>query len=97
MAIPNLKMPLSEFSKKLDIATRKAFDEARDDTMDIREVILGGDDLTVICNANNALEFTRKFLANFEKETKDLGDGGLTACAGIAYCNEKYPFHYKVW
>ncbi len=94
--IPNLKMPLSEFSKKLDDATRKAFDDARDDIMDIREVILGGDDLTVICNANNALEFTRKFLANFEKETKDLGNGGLTACAGIAYCNEKYPFHYAV-
>ncbi len=94
--IPNLKMPLNEFSKKLDIATRKAFDEARDDTMDIREVVLGGDDLTVICNANNALAFTKNFLANFENETKELGNGGLTACAGIAYCNEKYPFHYAV-
>lgn len=94
--IPNLKMPLNEFSKKLDIATKKAFDDARDDTMDIREVVLGGDDLTVICNANNALEFTKKFLANFENETKELGNGGLTACAGIAYCNEKYPFHYAV-
>lgn len=94
--IPNIKMPLNEFSKKLDIATKKAFNEARDETMDIREVVLGGDDLTVICNANNALEFTRKFLANFEKETKELGNGGLTACAGIAYCNEKYPFHYAV-
>jgi len=94
--IPNLKMPLSEFSKKLDDATRKAFDDARDNIMDIREVILGGDDLTVICNANNALEFTRKFLANFEEKTKGLGNGGLTACAGIAYCNEKFPFHYAV-
>ncbi|MDK9694136.1 MAG: hypothetical protein OEL19_07835 [Sulfurimonas sp.] len=94
--IPNIQMPLSEFSKKLDVATRKAFNEARDETMDIREVVLGGDDLTIICNANNALEFTRRFLANFEKETKELSNGGLTACAGIAYCNQKYPFHYAV-
>jgi hypothetical protein len=96
--IPNLKIPLSEFSKKLDDATKKAFDDARDDSMDIREVVLGGDDVTVICNANNALEFTKRFLANFEKETSDaFGEKKrLTACAGIAYTNEKYPFHYAV-
>lgn len=94
--IPNLKIPISEFSKKLDDATKKAFNDARDDSMDIREVVLGGDDLTVICNANNALEFTKRFLKNFEENTKDLGEGGLTACAGIAYTNEKYPFHYAV-
>jgi hypothetical protein len=94
--IPNLKIPLSEFSKKLDIATKKAFHDARDDTMSVREVILGGDDVTVICNANDALRFTKNFLENFEKETKELENGGLTACAGIAFCNAKYPFHYAV-
>ncbi len=96
--IPNLNIPLSEFSEKLDNATTKAFDDARDDSMDIREIILGGDDVTVICNANNALEFTKRFLENFETNTKELGknEQGLTACAGIAYTNEKYPFHYAV-
>jgi len=96
--IPKLKISLSEFSKKLDDATTKSFDDARDDTMDVREIILGGDDVTVICNANNALDFTKKFLANFETNTKVIGkDGqGLTACAGIAFTNEKYPFHYAV-
>ena len=97
--IPNLKkkhnLELSEFSKKLDEATKKAFDDARDDGMSIREIVLGGDDVTVICNANDALRFTKNFLENFEKETKNSFTK-LTACAGIAYCNEKYPFHYAV-
>ena len=96
--IPKLSMPLSDFSQKLDSATKEAFKNSKDDTMSIREVILGGDDVTVICNANDALEFTKNFLQNFEKETtKCFGiDKKITACAGIAYTNEKYPFHYAV-
>ena len=96
--IPKLTITLSEFSSKLNSATHKAFTEAREESMSIREVVLGGDDVTVICNANDALEFTKRFLTNFEDETsKAFGeDKKLTACAGIAYCNEKYPFHYAV-
>ncbi len=93
-----LDMELSEFSEKLDKATKKAFKDAKNEKMKIREVILGGDDMTVICDANDALKFTKNFLENFEKETADK-DGlnyKLTACAGIAYTNEKYPFHYAV-
>jgi hypothetical protein len=94
--IPKLTIPLSEFSKELDNATIKAFNDAKDDTMDIRDVVLGGDDVTVICNADDALEFSKNFLKNFEENTKDLGNGGLTACGGIAFCNEKYPVHYAL-
>jgi len=97
--IPTLKekhnLELSEFSTKLDAATKKAFDSARDETMSIRDIILGGDDVTVICSADDALSFTEKFLKNFEEET-ETSFTKLTACAGIAFCNEKYPFHYAV-
>ena len=99
MLIPQLHKQgkkISEFSKALDEATKTAFEKSRDDTMSIRDVILGGDDMVVICNANDALKFTRNFLENFEKETKDKIGFKLTACAGIAYANEKYPFHYAV-
>ena len=99
--IPKLKDKLSTFSIELDKATKKAVKDAKDDSMFIREVIVGGDDVTVICNANDALKFTKNFLQNFEDNTKKIEelDGiqdKLTACAGIAYCNEKYPFHYAV-
>ncbi|AEI50675.1 Cas10/Cmr2 second palm domain-containing protein [Runella slithyformis] len=74
----------------------------------IRPVILGGDDLTVIIRADLALDFTIEFLKAFEKETEtqfgflkteykvDGFENGITACAGIAYIKEKYPFHYGV-
>ena len=99
--IPQLGEKLSAFSIALDKATKKAVKDAKNDSMFIREVIVGGDDVTVICNANDALEFTKNFLQNFEDNTKEIEelDGiqdKLTACAGIAYCNEKYPFHYAV-
>ncbi len=91
---------LSSFSSKLDKATKKAFEIAKRDKK-IREIILGGDDVTVICDANDALSFTKEFLENFEIETKSINElngiaDKITACAGIAYCNEKYPFHYAV-
>jgi hypothetical protein len=33
-------------------------------------LILGGDDLTVVCDGKSALEFTQKFLTNFECQTQ---------------------------
>jgi len=89
---------LSNFSKALDKATKRAFSRAKEDGMSIRDVILGGDDMVVVCNANDALTFTKNFLKYFEEETESSSDIGskLTACAGIAYTNEKYPFHYAV-
>ncbi len=99
--VPKLGKKLSAFSRKLDTATKEAVRDAKDETMHIREVVVGGDDVTVICNANDALTFTRNFLVNFETNTQKIEElkgiaTGLTACAGIAYCNEKYPFHYAV-
>lgn len=87
---------LSEFSKALDGATKEAFDRAKNESMSIRDVILGGDDMVVVCNANDALLFTKNFLTYFEEETEKHIGSKLTACAGIAYTNEKYPFHYAV-
>ncbi len=85
------------FSKKLDEATKTAYETASSGISKIRKVVLGGDDLTVIIDANNALMFTKIFLEEFEKNSKNIyKDYDLTACAGITYCNEKYPFHYAV-
>lgn len=87
------------FSLSLQAATQAAFDQAKSAVEDatVRDVILGGDDMTIICDANHALPFTQKFLEAFEKETaKQFKSDALTACAGIAYCNHKYPFHYAV-
>lgn len=95
--IPTLSN-ISEFSLALEKATTEAYEEAKKSIKDdkIRKIILGGDDLTVICDATYALEFTKVFLGKFEELSKSYTKHALTACAGIAYCNEKYPFHYAV-
>ena len=104
--IPKLS-DISAFSNSLNKATTEAYEVAKKKVENdkIRKIILGGDDLTVICDANYALSFTQVFLEEFESRTeKFIKDQleekniqhKLTACAGIAYCNEKYPFHYAV-
>lgn len=110
------------FSTKLDAATlaaaRDAYDaaireEAEKDSklpLSIRPVVIGGDDLTVICRGNLAVNFVKEYLTAFEKQTKEkfkdlvpevkneeakkLLGKGLTACAGIAFIKSSYPFYY---
>ena len=61
-----------------------------------RPVVLGGDDMTMICKASLALDYVKVYLEEFENATKQkLGaENGLTACAGIAFIKSSYPFHY---
>jgi len=104
--IPKLKkeygIEISDFSKKLDNATKNAFKEAIKKTFNektqYRDVILGGDDVSVIMNADYALNFVKEYLKLFEEKTNEIFNGRktLTAAAGIAYCNEKFPFHYAI-
>jgi len=107
----DIKEVFTKFSKAIDNATKKAAKEAYDNMgspEDFRPIVLGGDDLSVICSADIAIDFTNHFLKLFEKytkeELKELVNGynlnefknGLTACAGITFANEKYPFHYSI-
>jgi len=115
----NIYTFLKDFSRDLDAATVAAAQRTfglvilKDDYINngkfpIRPVIIGGDDVTVICRADLAVEFTQKYLIEFEKQTKtelgrlaekykiDAVADGLTASAGIAFIKPKYPFHYAV-
>ena len=97
------KQQLCQFSSKLSEATiaasQKTYNELsretikNDEIIPIRPVLLGGDDLTVICRADLAIAFTRSFLLHFESETRQRNIP-LTACAGIAFIKSSYPFHY---
>ena len=107
------------FSEKLDQATKAAavtaFHQVEKNAtkekgvIAIRPVVLGGDDLTVICRADLALDYTEAFLRAFEEKTREhlghllLKNGVfpngevhdcLTACAGIAYIKDSFPFHF---
>lgn len=71
-------------------------------------LVLGGDDLTVICDGKYALEFTRIFLREFERQTENqeiykgiipeivanaLNCPRMSACAGVAITKPHFPFH----
>ena len=85
-----------------------AFEKSKNKKYPFRPVIIGGDDLTVVIRADLALDFTIEFLKNFQNKTKanlkslikdfklNNFKKGLTACAGIAYMKDSYPFHYTV-
>jgi hypothetical protein len=96
-----------EFSLALDECTEAAFKKALDvlpkeessqknDFAPIVPLIIGGDDLTVVCDGKYALEFTKVFLQKFEKQTKTkfkaFGINCLSACAGVAIVKRHFPF-----
>lgn len=69
-------------------------------------LILGGDDITLICDGREALPFTINFLRNFEARTADsdiireiMGratngrERKVTASAGVAIVKPHFPFH----
>ncbi len=105
---------LKAFSSKLDNATENAAKDAfntikstyginEEKKVPVRPVVIGGDDFTVICRADFAVEYTAAYIKAFEEQTKKkLGDilnskglqENLTACAGIAFIKSSYPFYY---
>jgi hypothetical protein len=114
--VGNDKNKFREFSTNLNKATKEAAVNAYNSISDrfvatkkipIRPIVLGGDDFTVICSADFAVEYTQKFLEEFEKTTEKLlgkllidskvfqnNVPYLSACAGIAFIKSSYPFHY---
>ncbi len=116
IAQENYTHAAKKFSEAVDFATKasaqKAFyaicplnDVEKIEIFPFRPIIVGGDDLTVVCRADLALDFTQTYLDEFKKQTEinfkkagftsDLKNG-LTACAGIAYIKVNYPFHYAI-
>ncbi len=103
-----------DFSEALKRVTESsaqhAYKAVEDKTKDqkkipIRPVVLGGDDLTVICRADIAIPYVKAFLEKFEELTKETNTEfgqfvkeanlkKLTACAGIAFIKSSYPFYY---
>lgn len=106
------------FSLALDVCTQEAFKTALSNLIQrhpqswfklpVLPIVLGGDDLTVVCDGRVALQLTYDFLQEFENQTKnDTGpfDGiipqivrraftakRLSACAGIAIVKPHFPF-----
>lgn len=98
------KGDLKTFSKNLDEATiasaQRAYhhievlNESEKQVLPIRPIVIGGDDLTVICRGDLAIPFVRAYLDAFEKKSEEKTGHKLTACAGIAFVKSSYPFSF---
>jgi hypothetical protein len=108
------KADFRKFSQSLDRSTiaaaNLAFQKVKEEfkiggksIIPLRPIVLGGDDMTIICRADIAISYTQEFLRVFEKETAENlgphhvfnnGKDRLTACAGIAFIKSSFPFHY---
>lgn len=74
------KEVFSEFSQKLDLATKEAATHAfkvvsnkfKDkQIIPIRPVVLSGDDMTIIIRGDLAIDYARAFISAFEEKTKE--------------------------
>ncbi len=102
---------LGPFSKAVDACTVRAFREALEHcrrvlprnhdvegAVPVLPLVLGGDDLTVICAGSVSLAFTEAYLIAFEEATgadpviRKHAPDGLTACAGVAVVKPHFPF-----
>ncbi|MBE1533973.1 Cas10/Cmr2 second palm domain-containing protein [Actinomadura algeriensis] len=98
-----------ELSAGVDECTRTAFrrtvEELDGEVPKLLPLVLGGDDVTVVCDGDLALPFAERYLANFAEESaahphvgQRMREAGyelerLGACAGVAIVKRNYPFH----
>lgn len=88
-----IKHPNPELSKTL-VINLKQEDSSNRWFLPFRPIVIGGDDVTFICDGRLGISLANHFLHAFEQETASLpdGKGKATACAGIAIVKSHYPF-----
>lgn len=97
------KQMLETLIAKLGSDLKKSEDERNDDSflgihltekngrylLPVRPIILGGDDITFVCDGRLGIYLAKLFMEAFEQQPIP----NLSSCAGIAITHTKYPFH----
>lgn len=72
----------------------KNFDDKKQELLPIRPIILGGDDVTFICNGQLGIWFAECFMEKFKSHSIDEKQlKPFSSCTGIAIVKSKYPFY----
>lgn len=61
-------------------------------TIPLRPIIIGGDDITFVCDGKLGIYFAKIFMEAFEQQSVSDGNA-LSSCAGISIIKTKYPFY----
>lgn len=95
---------LKELKKLIDegyikTITRKVNEKEKEkNILPLRPIILGGDDITFVCNSFLGIWLARSFMDNYSKVAEKQLEGthadkSFTACAGVVITKTKYPFY----
>ncbi len=106
LAIRRLSTDLKERTKnafknmveKLIQEIEKTKDDKEKIVLPIRPIIIGGDDVTFVCDGRLGVWLAEIFIKEFIKEESPFRQEPLSACGGIAIVKAKYPFYraYKI-
>lgn len=100
-------MTMRKLSKQISTEYQRIFNEVmievsemqsdgdHPDYLPIRPLIMDGDDLTFVCQANWGVPLAAKLLHKLEQSTATMRNEGLSlsACAGVALVHSHFPFH----
>jgi len=94
---PGLSKAMADVAESsLEAAVARVKDDRSLPRLPLQVLVLGGDDLTFVCSAHIALDFTVAWLEAFEEQTativSQVGLARLRAGAGIAIASRRYPF-----
>jgi len=99
-AMDNLIRHVEDLYRKDDFKELKENKEGAKTTLPIRPILVGGDDITFICEGKIGVYMAEKFISLFfdkaerKKDEKDrIMDG---ACAGVAIVKTHFPFYKAV-
>ncbi len=86
------------FNVKLKEKTKETKDDKQQYYLPIRPVLVGGDDITFICEGRLGVYLAQKFIEYFVPKDKDNDEDKIMdgACAGVAIVKTKFPF-YKAY
>jgi len=100
----SFKQLLKQLDDKINVSEEIETVIKKNDFLPVRPIVIGGDDVTFVCNANLALYLTEEFINIW---TQNMNQSDLlikdhdakepevefSACGGIAIVKTKYPFY----
>ena len=94
----SFKTLLQKIVEELDDPVKKEYLSLKPDggksILPIRPIILGGDDITFVCEGRMGIYYAKIFMEAFQNQKDGKGNNlKLTSCAGIAVIKTKYPFY----
>lgn len=93
-----LKCALRRMGERMRRQRERPDRAAAQELLPVVPLVVGGDDLTVVCDGRYALEFAADFLRAFEDvagnddSVSEIAKGPLSGCAGVAIVKPHYPF-----